>query len=191
MAVADFLLPSVFGFLVTQCWVDYEHLHATGHCICRRPSALNQDSTVMGWLLPTFYSWNTPCMAILWATTQGPRCTRAIFMMLRRLDVSPLCLSCTACGRIRGEAWSSWELGTVVNPKISLSKHFCKQYVVQVEGCGHFCGLHAPKCTLLAHPHAGTALHASIYGEPPSYIGTVSKESQCPPKKQGERRRLY
>ena len=74
------LLPNVPGFLVTQCWVDYEHVHATGHCICRMPSAINQDFAVIGWLVPTFYSWNAPCMAIWRATIQGPRCTRAISM---------------------------------------------------------------------------------------------------------------
>lgn len=37
------LLPNVPGFLVT---ILSGFVHARGHCICRRPSAINQDFSV-------------------------------------------------------------------------------------------------------------------------------------------------
>ena len=81
-------------------------------------------------------------------------------VMVRRLDVFPALPVLDGLRQRRGMI----ELGarnSCEHQRLTFRSNF-GEYVVQVEGRGHFCGLQAPRCTLNAHPPAGTVLHASM-----------------------------
>ena len=107
--------------------------------------------------------------------------------MVRRLDVSALCRSWMACRRIRGEAWSSWELGTAVNPKINVSEQFWRVFCASR-------GLRTPlrltgKTHLVAHPHGGRVLMLQ-YREN-HLLKYPFQKIPMSPQETRERRRLY